>query len=265
MCQEQVVTAPKPPQPIEKGVAGPGLLAHVITNKYVRHLPLYRQEEIFAARGVLIRRSTLAGWMAQSAECLKPLYDLMVRRVLAGDLIGTDDTLEVSVFQVPELSRTVQVDRNGEFILPILGRVPAADKTADELTAYLTDKLQGRYLKDPLITVVVKTAAKNRVTVDGAVVKPGVYPLTGPTTLMQAVALANGPDARVANMRRVSIIRIVDGRRGARTYDLTKIRDGREADPIVNADDIVVVEASGARSWMTYYGVVLSTLLLRPY
>ena len=179
--------------------------------------------------------------------------------------IGTDDTLEISVFQVPELSRTVQVDRNGEFILPILGRVPAAGKTADELTAFLTQKLQGRYLKDPLITVVVKAAAKNRVTVDGAVVKPGVYPLTGPTTLMQAVALANGPDARVANMRRVSIIRTVDGRRGAQTYDLAKIRDGKATDPIVNADDIVIVEASGARSWLTYYGVVLSTLLLRPY
>jgi len=109
MCQEQVVTAPKPPQPIEKGVAGPGLLAHVITNKYVRHLPLYRQEEIFAARGVLIRRSTLAGWMAQSAECLKPLYDLMVRRVLAGDLIGTDDTL------VKVLDRDLDHTRTGHF------------------------------------------------------------------------------------------------------------------------------------------------------
>ena len=91
-CQEQVVTAPKPPQPIEKGVAGPGLLAHVITAKYVQHLPLYRQEEIFARQNVLIRRSTLAGWMAQSAECLLPLQKLMVRRVLAGNVLGTDDT-----------------------------------------------------------------------------------------------------------------------------------------------------------------------------
>lgn len=179
--------------------------------------------------------------------------------------IGADDTLEISVFQVPELSRTVQVDRSGEFILPILGRVPAAGKTADELTNYLTQKLQGRYLKDPLITVVVKAAAKNRVTVDGAVVKPGVYPLTGPTTLMQAIALANGPDPRVANISRVTIIRTVDGRRGAKTYNLSRIRDGREVDPTVDADDIVLVEASGARSFLTYYGAVLSTLLLRPY
>jgi polysaccharide export outer membrane protein len=180
--------------------------------------------------------------------------------------IGADDTLEITVFQVPELSRTVQVDRNGEFVLPILGRVPAAGKTADELTAFLTDKLQGRYLKDPVIAVVVKVAAKNRVTVDGAVIKPGVYPLTGPTSLMQAVALANGPDPRVANMKRVTIVRAVDGRRESQTYDLAKIRDGKAVDPGVDADDIIIVEASSARSFFTYYSSALTALsLLRPY
>lgn len=108
-CQEQVVTAPKPPQPIDKGVAGPGLLAHVITAKYAQHLPLYRQEEIFARQNVLIRRSTLAGWMAQSAECLLPLQKLMVRRVLSGNVVGTDDT-PVKVLD-PDLDRT----RTGRF------------------------------------------------------------------------------------------------------------------------------------------------------
>jgi transposase len=108
-CQEQVVTAHKPPQPIEKGVAGPGLLAHVITAKYVQHLPLYRQEEIFARQRVLIRRSTLAGWMAQSADCLLPLQKLMVRRVLSGNVVGTDDT-PVKVLD-PDLDRT----RTGRF------------------------------------------------------------------------------------------------------------------------------------------------------
>jgi transposase len=108
-CQEQVVTAPKPPQPIEKGVAGPGLLAQVITAKYVQHLPLYRQEESFARQGVLIRRSTLAGWMAQAAECAWPLQQLMVRRVLSGDVVGTDDT-PVKVLD-PELDHA----RTGRF------------------------------------------------------------------------------------------------------------------------------------------------------
>jgi transposase len=108
-CQEQVVTAPKPPQPIDKGVAGPGLLAHVIAAKYAQHLPLYRQEEIFARQGVLIRRSTLAGWMSQSAECLLPLQKLMVRRVLSGNVVGTDDT------PVKVLDRELDHTRTGRF------------------------------------------------------------------------------------------------------------------------------------------------------
>jgi hypothetical protein len=90
-------------------VAGPGLLAHVITAKYVQHLPLYRQEEIFARKRILIRRSTLAGWMAGAAECLLPLQRLMVRRVLSGDVLGTDDT-PVKVLD-PELDHT----RTGRF------------------------------------------------------------------------------------------------------------------------------------------------------
>ena len=208
---------------------------------------------------------------AESASPAGPPRNLPVAQpmtdVVGGEYqIGPDDTLEISVFQVSELSRTVQVDRNGEFVLPIVGRVPAAGKTSDELSTYLTQKLQGRYLKDPLITVVVKAAAKNRVTVDGAVVKPGIYNLAGPTTLMQAVALANGPDPRVANLRRVVIFRMVDGERKAEAYDLSKIRDGKVVDPLVKADDVVVVAASGARSFFTYYGSLLPSLaLLRPY
>jgi transposase len=108
-CQGEVVTAPKPPQPIEKGVAGPGLLAQVIAAKYVQHLPLYRQEESFARQGVLIRRSTLAGWLAQAAECVLPLQKLMARRVLSGNVVGTDDT-PVKVLD-PELDHT----RTGRF------------------------------------------------------------------------------------------------------------------------------------------------------
>jgi transposase len=108
-CQEHVITADKPPQPIEKGIPGPGLLAHIVAAKYARHMPLYRQEEDLARYGVLIRRSTLAGWMAGAAECLLPLYELMKRRVLASDVLGTDDT-PVKVLD-PELDHT----RTGRF------------------------------------------------------------------------------------------------------------------------------------------------------
>jgi transposase len=91
-CQEHVAIPAKPPQPIEKGLPGPGLLAHVITNKYAFHLPLYRQEEILAHHGVTISRSTLCGWTAQAAERIEPLYDLMARRVRESRIIWTDDT-----------------------------------------------------------------------------------------------------------------------------------------------------------------------------
>ena len=108
-CQEQVVTASKPAQPIEKSVAGPSLLAYVIDAKYAQHKPLYRLEDDLARYGVLIRRSTLWGWMRGSAECLAPFYRLLIRRTLGSGVLGTDDT-PVKVLD-PELDHT----RTGRF------------------------------------------------------------------------------------------------------------------------------------------------------
>lgn len=91
-CEENVVLAPKPPQPIEKGLPGPGLLAHLALSKYGDYLPLYRLEDILSRSGILFRRSTLCGWIADVATLLKPLYDLMCERVLRSHVIHTDDT-----------------------------------------------------------------------------------------------------------------------------------------------------------------------------
>jgi len=99
-----VVAAEKPAAPIEKGLPGPGLLAHVVVSKYADHLPLYRQAEIFKRHGVDLARSTMSGWMAKSAEMSVPLYDLMKEQVLASKAVQTDDT-PVSVLD-PELTRT---------------------------------------------------------------------------------------------------------------------------------------------------------------
>ncbi|QDV32366.1 IS66 family transposase [Tautonia plasticadhaerens] len=108
-CQEHVAIAAKPPQPIDKGLPGPGLLAHVITSKYGDHLPLYRQEDILARHGVVLSRATLCGWMARSADLLAPLYDLMVARVRASKVIWTDDTT------VPVWDPTLPKTRTGRF------------------------------------------------------------------------------------------------------------------------------------------------------
>jgi transposase len=103
-CQEHVATGAKPPQPIPKGIPGPGFLAHVIADKYFRHLPLYRQEDDLVRYGILIRRSTLAGWLSGAAQCLQPLVELMKRLVLSSHVLGTDDT-HVPMLD-PELDHT---------------------------------------------------------------------------------------------------------------------------------------------------------------
>jgi transposase len=85
-------TAPMPAQPIGKGLPGPGLLAYVITSKYVDHLPLYRLESIFGRQGVELSRSTMSDWMAAAAALFKPLVELMTQRVLQSKVIHNDDT-----------------------------------------------------------------------------------------------------------------------------------------------------------------------------
>jgi transposase len=91
-CEEHVATAPKPPQPIDKGLPGPGLLAYLALSKYGDYLPLYRLEDMLSRSGILLRRSTLCGWVASIADLLKPLYELMSRQVRLSRVIHTDDT-----------------------------------------------------------------------------------------------------------------------------------------------------------------------------
>lgn len=90
-CQG-VVQAPKPPQPIEKGSAGPGLLAHVLVSKYCDHLPLYRQEKILRRQGLDLSRSTLCGWVLEVAALLEAPVRLMRRRILQSNVVHCDES-----------------------------------------------------------------------------------------------------------------------------------------------------------------------------
>ena len=91
-CQANVVIAERLPEPIEKGLPGPGLLAHVAVSKYADHLPLYRQEGIFKRSGVELSRSTMCDWMAVVASLLDPIVQEMFKRVLMSEVVQTDDT-----------------------------------------------------------------------------------------------------------------------------------------------------------------------------
>lgn len=105
----QIELAPKPPEAIEKSMAGPGLLAYVIVGKYSDHLPLHRLEKILARHDIDIARSTMCDWMAGCAAALRPLYDLMKSRVLLSKVIHTDDT------PVDVLDRNRRETRTGRF------------------------------------------------------------------------------------------------------------------------------------------------------
>jgi transposase len=107
LCEEGVVQAKKPMQPIEKGIPGPGLLAHVATSKFADHLPLYRLEGIFARHGVDISRSTMCDWLAHCAQLIAPLYERMCQRVRASKVIFTDDT------PVPVQEKTLTKTKTG--------------------------------------------------------------------------------------------------------------------------------------------------------
>jgi len=89
---ESIAQAPVPSLPIERGLAAPGLLSHVLVAKYADHLPLYRQAEIYARAGVELDRSTLADWVGQSARLLRPLVDAVGAHVMAAERLHADDT-----------------------------------------------------------------------------------------------------------------------------------------------------------------------------
>lgn len=158
--------------------------------------------------------------------------------------IGVGDKLSVRVFQVPDLSfDELTVDTSGNLQMPLIGAVRASGRTSGELSADIAERLSAQYLRNPQVTVTVSEAASQKITVDGAVTKPGVYEMRGTTSLLQAVAMAEGP-SRVADLTKVAVFRTIDGQRSVALFDLAAIRQGRAEDPRVLGDDIIVVDTS---------------------
>ena len=161
--------------------------------------------------------------------------------------IGPLDVLEIAVYQAPDLSGTFAVSAEGQIDMPLIGTVAASGKSLSELKDEITQKLGDKYLQSPSVTVSMKDALSQRIAIEGAVNKPGVYPMTGPTTLMQVMAMAGGFD-KLADERGVVVIRKVDGKRSAAKFDYRAIRNGAANDPPIFGGDIVVVDNSGFKS-----------------
>lgn len=178
---------------------------------------------------------------------------------------GPGDTLTIAVMRVPDLSGDAVIDPSGDITMPLIGKVPAIGKTTDQLASEITGRLSAKYLQNPEVRVALKNSSSQRITVDGSVNGPGIYSIAGPTTLLQAIALAKGTNVD-ANPRKVAIFRTIAGQRQAAAFDLTDIRRGKAADPEIFGNDIIVVDGSSAKAALKN---VLQTLplvaLFRPF
>lgn len=160
--------------------------------------------------------------------------------------IGPFDKVSINVFGATELTREVTVDSSGAIAMPLIGQIQAAGMTTAELGGAVAERLRGRYLRNPQVSVGVTEMRSQRFTVDGAVNAPGVYPVVGRMSLMQAIASARGA-TEFAALERIAIFRTVNNQRMAAVFNLRDIREGRYADPQIYADDVVVVGESGSR------------------
>lgn len=153
------------------------------------------------------------------------------------------DTVTVNVFRQKDLSGDYEVDLTGRISMPLIGSIEAADLTTAQLDQRITGAYGQKYLVNPDVAVGVKSSTRRSVTVDGAVKASGSFPVNGPLSLLQAIALSGGA-TEDANLRRVAVFRTVAGQREAAAFDLQQIRRGQAPDPAVYAGDIVVVDGS---------------------
>jgi transposase len=141
---DKIVEGKAPSRPIERGLAGPGLLAHVLVSKYGDHLPLYRQAEIFEREGVELARATLADWVAETSELVKPLIEALREHVMEGEKLHADDV------PVPVLAPGLGKTKTGRLWTYVRDDRPAADQTPPAVWfAYSPDR-KGEHPKEHL-------------------------------------------------------------------------------------------------------------------
>lgn len=160
--------------------------------------------------------------------------------------IAPGDILAFDVFQVDDLARTIEVDALGAVSLPLVGRVQAAGLSVDAFETDLERRYGSEYLQNPDVTILVKESSARRVTIDGEVRRPGVYPVALGTDLSQLIAQAGG-FAEVADISKVYVFRDVGEKRLVANVDIAAVRAGRVRDTRIYGGDTVVVFGSAGR------------------
>ena len=186
----------------------------------------------------------------QSAAAVSQLFDQYSVPDQGGAVtdyrVAPMDVLDVTVYDAPNLSRAAQVSASGVISLPLIGDVHASGKTTDQLQADIAAQLKKNFMQSPQVFVTVKEYNSQRVTVDGAVKNPGVFPLKGETTLVEVIAQAGGI-SDMGSPSSVYVLRKVNGNKMAARFDLNEIRKGLKDDPAMHAGDIVMVDESGGK------------------
>lgn len=160
--------------------------------------------------------------------------------------IGSQDLLEIQIYGIDNLKREVRVNTRGMVSLPLIGPVQVGGLTSEEAETLIAERYAKDYLQDPQVSVFIKEFTSQRITVEGAVARPGIYPIRGDTTLVQAIALAGG-QGQLPDLNEVMVFRLEAGQRRPLTYDLIKIRGGEAEDPKLVSEDIVVVKRQESR------------------
>jgi len=179
--------------------------------------------------------------------------------------LGPSDLVTVSVYRAPEFSGDYRVDAAGQIMVPLIGLMQVQGMTTIQLADTLRQQLSGRFYVNPDVSVALKESNSQRLAIDGSVNSPGVFPVVGRTTLMEAIARAGGATGG-ANLRRVVIFRQINGQRMVAAFDLHAIREAEAEDPLVFASDIIIVDGNQTRQVLRD---VISTLpivaLFRPF
>lgn len=157
--------------------------------------------------------------------------------------ISINDILEVDVFQVNDLDRTVSVEENGEISVPLIGSIKAAGLTLPELEKELERKYNKDFLQNAEISVFMKKSFGQRITLDGQFTKPGIYPASSQTTLLQAVAQAGGLTP-LSDEKKIFVYRKYTTGKKVANFSIRDIRAGKKADPKLYGGDVIVAFTS---------------------
>jgi polysaccharide export outer membrane protein len=173
-------------------------------------------------------------------------------------LLQPRDEISVNVFQEKDLSTDeATIDQAGNISLPLVGEIRAAGYSPAQLSKEIERAYSATYLKDPHVNVILVKGAPRVVSVEGEVKNPGVFEVQQGFTLLSALAMSGSP-LETAKLNEVLIFREKDGHRVGGRFDLTDIRAGRAADPVILPGDVIVVGYSMVR------GVYLDFLKTAP-